>query len=836
MLKVEQIILTGFAGMELHEIKVFDMSLRSDITIILGGNGCGKTSLLSVFFPVAPSKAEFVDGGGYVNISQCGDHRYKFEVWLRGSSLHCSITNLDTDEVIVDRVNPKVYNARVEEITGITKELKELLNGEVTFSRSNTEQRRKWLTRMSSSDLEYALNFYKNLRKLHNQNNGAILHVTKQVAESKTRVIEEESERNMLADRIVEMENKTAEYDKMLSCLPPTDTRVTLRSISDAMQGISKEMTAVLEAAVLPNATDVSRLETERQKWICVVNTHRSTVTTYNKELSLLLDEENRRSYLLSNHKGLKEQIDLLTVELAEKRKAVQVWPDLTDSDVFNIPMLENARKDVNSWSVKISMELDNYVTSKPLRVVEDEILASSAKLAGVAEILGNLKSKLSRLEHDRTHFLDTKEVSCPQCDYIFRPGVNDSLENIERSINEVCARIRQAEEEQAALGRDREPLEQDCVAKRAVRDLLMAYSRDPVVSVFFKHLAANRVFAENRDRFGSFTHQFVDELENAINIRRLEFKLDKSKAEWKEAVSLVKNIDSGLEEKIARVRTELNDSTEQLSVAEARVSALDKELTQARDLFNATILAEKETQRIEEMIEIFGNNELARVINISRNRHLDLYAVTRDRYRQMEGELQNLNRQEKELGELVEKQRNLKLMITAWSPDKGYLKRHIYNAIVRITEMMNTFINDVWQYRMDVLPCDTTDGDLDYTFPVAMKARVRPTPDVSKGSRAQKKMFDLAFRLTAYKAHKLIGYPLLLDEPSDGMDEEHRHELVSFIKKLSNSGDFSQLIVVSHESDVHSKLTDADYCVIEPSGVTLPAVYNEHVKISYAE
>ena len=136
----------------------------------------------------------------------------------------------------------------------------------------------------------------------------------------------------------------------------------------------------------------------------------------------------------------------------------------------------------------------------------------------------------------------------------------------------------------------------------------------------------------------------------------------------------------------------------------------------------------------------------------------------------------------------------------------------------------------------MRVMPCDMTDGELDYLFPFKLKDKEEPAPDVSKGSKAQKAMFDLAYRLTSYKGLGLQNFPLLLDEPSEGMDEAHRHRLVDFIKRLSSSGEFSQLIVVSHDSDVHSKLNEASYCVVEPEGVTLPDVYNEHVKIQYAE
>ncbi|ENZ4827606.1 hypothetical protein ACGLDM_004691, partial [Salmonella enterica subsp. enterica serovar Braenderup] len=162
-------------------------------------------------------------------------------------------------------------------------------------------------------------------------------------------------------------------------------------------------------------------------------------------------------------------------------------------------------------------------------------------------------------------------------------------------------------------------------------------------------------------------------------------------------------------------------------------------------------------------------------------------------------------------------------------------LRRYFYAAITRIMDLMNRYIEMVWAYPMQVIPCDLTDGDLDYTFPVRLKDHEELVPDVKKGSKAQRIIFNMMFRLTAYKALGLQNYPLLLDEPSEGMDEEHKNRLVNFIKSLALSGEFSQLLVVSHEAEVHSKLNEATYCVVEPEGVTLPPVYNEGVIIKYA-
>lgn len=51
--QVERIILKGYAGLGLHDIKEFDFTIRAKTMIVLGGNGCGKSSFLGVYFPIA---------------------------------------------------------------------------------------------------------------------------------------------------------------------------------------------------------------------------------------------------------------------------------------------------------------------------------------------------------------------------------------------------------------------------------------------------------------------------------------------------------------------------------------------------------------------------------------------------------------------------------------------------------------------------------------------------------------------------------------------------------------------------------------------------------------
>lgn len=833
MLKVERIVLKGFTGMGLHEIETFDFTIHSPTTIILGGNGCGKTSLLSVFLPIAPSKSEFRDGGSYTNICLVNDHRYKFKVARKGNSLVCDIENLTTGTKIVEQGNAKVYNSRVEEITGITKEIKELLNGEVLLTDAGTELRRKWFYRLSTSDLTYALGFYQRLRKNLTMLNGGIEITSRKIAELRTRVIDNEEERQQLATRLKALEVDLRELNKQIEQLPGLNRDVTVATIQSLLLKIEAPINAILEhRGGLPTEEQVveaRRVEATAREAVVSAETELSML---NKDLSLLMDESTRQDYLMRNHEGLKNTVAKLR-ELLKQWDTEHLFPELF-AETVNIDQLK-AATDARVWGQRLGTTLDAIKSTERLNVLEEKLLTLDQNSSGLRDRLQRVENILQNLNHERNHYLETAEVDCPQCQFKFRPGVRRSLPELEEAIRGQMEQRNTLQTQLDSVLRDRTELESDVNYMRQVREIVLTYSKDPVLSLFFKRLQERNVFTDNRSQFGSLCAEFDRELYSAIEYHETKHRFAKAEKEWANAVAAVGNVDGALQQKIAFQQERLGKATETLSERRREHAVANdtfcylNELKATVDNFNAVF------ERLENDVKVTLTNTVVETLLNARENKLDAFTTARERYRQMENELNQLTALEKELSDLQAQQFNNKLMIQAFSPEKGVLRKYFYNAIVRITELMTRYIEQVWTYPMRVMPCDLTDGDLDYTFPVQLKTHPEPVPDVRKGSKAQRAIFNLMFRLTAYKALKLHQYPLLLDEPSEGMDEEHRNNLVGFIKTLANSGEFSQLLVVSHEAEIHSKLNEAAYCVIEPEGVTLPAVYNEGVKIVYA-
>lgn len=834
MLQVERIILKGFTGMGLHEIEVFDFTITTKTTIILGGNGCGKTSLLNVFFPLCPAKTEFRDGGSYTNIALVDGQRFKFHVKFKDGSLKCTIINQSKDEVVVENVNPKVYNANVEDITGINKERKEMLNGEVLLTDANTELRRKWFTSLSSSDLTYAIEFYRRLRRHATQTNGAIVHITKKIAELKTRVLDNKEDRDRLQIRLGEMEKELEGLNTLIAKFPGYDGRHTPEKVARLAEDAKKDALQILKARKLPTE---EKLELERNQlsyYESMAAGHAATVDSLTREYSGLTDEINRQEYMLNNKAVLEKQIETLRDVVAGYGKDV-TFPELFTGS-FTAEEITSAINESRNWSLRLGTALERIKTRERLRVVSEELQRYDEETRAINDQICRAQNALDNLLHSRTHYHETKTVECPRCTHSFKPGISISIDEVENKIRETSSWLEELNKSLEPRAVKRADMEQDVKNLETVREIVLTYSKDPVVCILLKKLQADNVFTENRLSFGNYTSAFADECNEAIQCITQRERLEKAEKSYNETLAVVNALDTALSGRVNTVRVELDAARQKLTEARQTVAKIKDEIAQLNEYKRSMAVIGRFKGEMENSFAVMANNLIVEGLNEVKQTRLDLYATARERWRQMSQELSQLAELEADLANLQSVYKNTRLVIQAWSPEKGALRKHYYQAIVRITEMMTSLINNVWSYPMRVMPCDMTDGDLDYTFPVQLKTQDALVPDVKKGSKAQRCIFNLAYRLTGYRALGMKGYPLLLDEPSEGMDETHRNALVNFIKSLINSGEFSQVIIVSHDADVHSKLNEASYCVIEPEGVTLPRHYNDKVKIVYAD
>ncbi|ANZ50371.1 putative SMC domain-containing protein [Erwinia phage vB_EamM_Phobos] len=837
MLKVERIILKGFTGMSLHDIAEFDFTIKSPITIILGGNGSGKTSLLSVYLPVCPPKEDFKDGGSYTNICLVNDTRYKFHVKRTGSTLHCSITNMTTKDEVVTNVNPKVYNANVQDITGLTKEIKDMLNGELSLTRAGTAQRRSWFTLLSTSDLGYALGFYTRLRKHLTALGNQIDYVRGKIAETKTRVVEDTVEREVLETRLKTLEDEINHLTNSLANTPATDPNIDhgyIESIIKEAGSVSRHI--VGQDKLIPTETDIGYLNNAIRQYGELVSSWSAVYVERNKALCALVDEQNRQEYLMRDHQGLQTQIADLKMHLGGYDMRDRLYPALYES-FFDAEHLQGAAKTAQEFTYTLQTNVDGLTTRDTLKVLQERVGPLDEQIVAVTNHIVRLERLLGEDQTMLQHLRDTDEVSCPNCTHTFKPGVGklteaDLLQRIDAGTKHKAAKTLELDDAKRVRGEILEEMKR----LQTIRELVLTYSRDPILSHLFKKLSEEDAFRVNRQRFGALIQAFFEEITDATVYARTAQQLQKAEKEWEELARAKGNIDTTLADRVAVQREAVDEALREKYRIENELSEAKTRLDKHMQVDAASKRFVELEKKLTNAVRLHANNLAVKQVEDHRAMRWDQYSVARERFRIMQQELDKLLEMEKELERLVSHQHNAKLMVQSFSPEKGVLRRYFFNSIARVTEMMSKYIEHVWSYPMKVLPCDMSEGELDYRFPYTLKDNPEPVFDICKGSAAQRDIFDLAFRLTGYRALGLEQFPLLLDEPGATFDEHHRNELVDFVKMLLNSGQFSQIIVISHNSEVHSKLSGADYCVLESDGITPPPVYNQHVKVTYNE
>lgn len=839
MYKVERIVLKGYAGLGLHDIKEFDFTIRAKTMIILGGNGCGKSSFLGVYFPIALAKTDFRVGGSYTNYSERDGVKYRFSMKRTESNLHCSIKNLSTGDYICKDVNPKVYNAHVEEVTGLNKEIVDLLNGNTRLTRANSTTRKAWFTMLSTTDLSHGLNFYKKLRTTHRDLGAVCDHLSRKIAEIKLRVVEGEEERVAIKARLTAMEEEIREYSSPAILELEAMRSHTAAPLSYFMEQHGGRVNNTAQA-ILDIPRDANMSDENLAELMELAQTARDSVSRIDGEISALnrelAEHENalqRQAYLMRNHDGLRVQLEDLTARYKASATTVE---EFVHSHLLELPVnqLQAAERQMGGLLQKIARELEHITGSERLAVVEEAVKVMENEISSTTSTVQYAEMRIREIEHDLSHYDQTDDVECPQCQHVFKPGVLKTRESLVAAHHHMTQTRDEAETRRLQLTDERGPALSKLKAMRTLREIVIGLSEHPVLAGLVKAMYSEEVLTVNRAKLQAVVGKFEHELAGAIEHIKLKEQLTTVTAEWEAALASVGELDPKLLSKAEETRTRL----ELLSARRATAVASETQYNDAISVINryrTTITAFTELQaRMRDAVEATYVEALWDTVTRNKDRLLDTYSACRTRWSTMEAELKQLTDLEQEHAEHVERRYTAGHMIQAWSPEKGVLQKYYFKAIRRITEMMNHHIRCCWSYGMQVLPCSADNGDLNYQFPYLLKDKPEPVSDVSKSSTGQSEIIDLAFRLVAYSALKLTEYPLLLDEPATGFDENHRGALVDFIKQLLDQNMFSQMLVVSHLPDVHTRLREAEYCVIEKEGVTLPERYNEAIHIIY--
>ena len=162
-------------------------------------------------------------------------------------------------------------------------------------------------------------------------------------------------------------------------------------------------------------------------------------------------------------------------------------------------------------------------------------------------------------------------------------------------------------------------------------------------------------------------------------------------------------------------------------------------------------------------------------------------------------------------------------------SPIDGELALAMVGNINSVLQEANHILSLTWSYPLEFILYETEEStELKYQLPMLVNEEHR-LMDINEGSSSIKEIGNFALTMALLRHLGLNDLPLYLDEFGRTMDVVHRSEAYRAIYHLYEIGYFSQLIMVSHHSDVYSGVS-MGLTVLCDKNIQIPdgQVYND--------
>jgi hypothetical protein len=166
-----------------------------------------------------------------------------------------------------------------------------------------------------------------------------------------------------------------------------------------------------------------------------------------------------------------------------------------------------------------------------------------------------------------------------------------------------------------------------------------------------------------------------------------------------------------------------------------------------------------------------------------------------------------------------------------ALNPTTGIISEQVTGYCAQFAEQVTGVVGKVWGYPMTICPPEITRKGLTYQFPVDF-GEGNSSSDVSKTSKSQRAIINLAVSLCTRAALGNTKIPLFLDEVSEGLDEHHAKTIREFVRRLIKDSDCDNVFFVDHHAATRHQLGDYEEIVFMPDQVVTSEGYNSHVVI----
>lgn len=779
------------------DLPPFTYTPGSPVNVVLGNNGSGKTSLLTILslFPIERSS---IGKDGFIRITIKNDH-HKYTLTTTEKT-YSFIKDDDTELNMSGNISMQYQ--LVEQYFSVTKELLDLFIDRITFSKMTPIKRRGILELVSKVDYGYMLGIHESVTKESNKVRTLIKYENERLEKHVS--LHEEVDLDLISGDILR-------YGKELDTLLTKKQRVegTTDGVKCEIDRLTRNQHTLTERLDRQNKTLYSlgvdyglvtaehRLKGVEDKYVQLLSAVREK-QSWMTELSSEIDKANMLTQsdpdedarLLSEQKAIMER----TVDYRELRYTIEI---------NNV--LQRIKQQINDS--REDMEHIQYCR-------QEELHAENLKLNQLSDEKNLLSRDLTSKREKQTMYLDAKKhvLTCPKCEHNYHRNYDEvGHMQIDSEIRSIVDRLEVIEEDIPAVRKRFETLSRVSLTLNSICDLAnhlsvkeLSFLNRPIENIDTKSISSkvDRVISQYKQ--SQEYHQartMVERLELQSELRCSQEQLLSQKVKLEQET---KNL---LEDKatLRQLSIEKNGYEKVVQVL-TNIKEIKNELQELRDRIV------KENERLSLFIEQEKVDLEIRRVRVAlsdaetlRNNCVHHTDITRG----IKQEIQTLQQKHEERSGLSKQLMEI-------------VSESMYNFSHTVVTMMNGILEQIWEEEL-ILSQPTMDkGKLTYRFPLIIDGKERK--DINEGSKAMCAIVDLAFKLTVLELLDMKDYPIMLDEIGDALDKTHQEAMTNLIEKLSES---RQVFIVSQHADVYQRFAEAtsSFTVLKGSHVNMEGI-----------
>lgn len=842
-MKCISITIKDLINLRASDIKTITIKPDSDIQLILGDNGSGKSSIMREITPLPTSKSLYGPEGykkqvfhhnnqEITLISDYGNSKAPYSFSINGGD------NLNTGGTL------GVQEELIAKHLGYTRSIEDILFNVNRISFMTPGTRKMWLIDINPFNLSHIIDKHKAVASKVKACKNNISHMLERKAIIEAELLTEED----LNNRINEKKLLSDEYEKTSEMLHRLDERMkTPKSMPNLDLGKLLATTLkVQRRSALWNDVDKSDHISQRNNLQTELDTHKAELKLYQSQLLDVRKEMDKyQSYLddMDNNVAISDldaEIFSIRNELKSISKANTYTPfkESMMDDVLN--HLAELRKLIHPL-MGIGITIPNSETmnlkKNKLSELEFEIKSINGDRISTQSRLDVVKSELTTSVQN-IPIDKCAQYQCPL--YTTYKSNRDKLLEEEKlltiRLNELTVEYNKLEKELTELN---EWLTETIPYYEMMIQVLDFYIKYPYYKTnmkdddlhttinnspvtlynaieykykcsleYYKHIELTKLLDEKLATLAK-----AKEANNGQK-KLVEDMLHEKEVVYVKIVNVITNIESSIDTttKLIKIIDEYDKSIKWLESNRIQVDEYKELALEHRD-YECMKIAVSELKRYKQHVL----DRLASIDRVIRDQD-----VAKSTY---ENEIVNqLDRMQTLLTQysMIEK---------ALSPNSGILHTYTLQFLNAVIRSANIYIKYVFSYPLE-LEILKEDKSVDYKFPVRVKGL--HVPDVSMCSEAQREIIDQCFNLGIKQQLGLLDYPIFLDEIGRTFDHGHKQSLLELLEVLVSNDVVSQMWLINHHALIWDGLANSDMLVLKDTNIMLPPTYNTHVEFEY--